>query len=130
MQARTWTVVGVFLCSAVVAEAQQPSEADLQRMQTQAQEMQACFAKMDQGAMADFRTRGEQMAAEMKALCAAGNRDEAQTRAQDYAQSMAASPVMKSLADCGEMAKQMLATLPFTPGDESHTETHVCDSGL
>jgi hypothetical protein len=122
-------LVGLFISFSITA--QQPSEADLQRLQAQAQEMQACFAKVDQTALADLRARGESVAADINALCAANKRDEAQRAAQDYARTLADEPVTKSLAGCGEMAQQMMQTFSSlaAAADPGTTTTHVCDAG-
>ncbi len=117
--------------AATVVAAEQPDAAAMQRMMEQAQAMQACLAKADQNAMTELRTRGEAMAAEMKAMCAAGKRDAAQTQALAYAREMADSPVVKSLAGCGDLVKSML-TLPLASADaaEGKKVPHVCDSAF
>jgi hypothetical protein len=114
--------------AATLAAAEQPDAAAMQRMMEQMQVVQACLAKADQNALAELRTKGETMAAEMKAMCAAGKRDAAQAQTLEYAREMADSPVVKSLAECGDIVKSMLA-LPFAsaaaaPGENS---PHVCD---
>ena len=85
--------------------AQQPDQAEMQHMLEQAQVLQACFANADQNALAALRTQGTAMAGEMKTMCTAGKREAAQARAIEFAQEMAASPAVKALSDCGEIAK-------------------------
>ncbi len=127
-----WLITGlaVLLLSAASNAQQALSDADMQRIMEQAREMQACLANADQAALADLRTQGEQLRAELKSLCAAGKRDEAQHRALAQARVMANSPAVKALAACGEMAKGMLESLPLaaTKGDEARLQ--VCDNEL
>jgi hypothetical protein len=105
------------------------SENDMQRVMEQAQAMQACFAKIDQTALADLRSKGEAMAAEVKALCTAGRRDDAQHLALTHARTMIDSSAIKALGECGEMAKQMMPAIPGLQDAQGKAQ-HVCDSGL
>jgi hypothetical protein len=114
--------------SAVQAQ-QPPDPAELQRMMAQAQALQACLAKTDQGALDALRRKGEAIAAELKAMCAAGQREAAQARAIEYGREMAAAPIMKSLAACGDMAKS-LVQLPFVAEETGGQTPQVCDTGL
>ena len=116
--------------AATVVVADEPDQAAIQRMMEQAQALQACFAKADQQALAELRTKGEAMAAEMKAMCAAGERDAAQAQALTYAREMAASPVVKSLADCGDLVKSMLILPLASAAAEGQKLPHVCDSAF
>ncbi len=113
---------------ATLVAAEPPDPAAMQHMMEQMQVVQACLAKADQNALAELRTKGAAMAAEMKARCAAGKREAAQAQALDYAREMADSPVVKSLAECGDMVKSMLA-LPFVSAAAAQGENfpHVCD---
>ena len=108
--------------------AQQPDQAEMQQMLEQAQVLQACFAKADQNALAALRTQGTAIAGEMKAMCTAGKREAAQARAIEFAQEMAASPAVKALSECGEMAKTML--MPFIQPRDDGQSLHVCDAAF
>ncbi len=121
-------VLAIGALAATLAAAEQPDPAAMQRMMEQMQVVQACLAKADQNALAELRTKGEAIVAEMKALCAAGKREAAQAQALDYAREMAGSPIVKSLAECGDMVKSILA-LPFAAADSAPGENspHVCD---
>lgn len=124
------------LCAALIgsqvgtpSHAQQPNPAELQQMMEQAQALQGCLANADQGALNELRSRGEAIAAELQAMCAAGQRDAAQARAVQYGREMADSPLLKSLGECGEMAQSMLQ-IPYVAETMEGKTQHVCDSGL
>ena len=105
---------------ALFAQNEQMSEEQMQQMMENAGKMEDCMAKMDQKAMDTFAAKGEKAHAEIKKLCAAGKRDEAQKMAMDYGKEMAASKEMQAMQQCG-MAKQM----PMTGQGEK--PGHVCD---
>ena len=105
---------------ALFAQDEQMSEEQMQQMMENAGKMQDCMAKMDQNAMDTIAAKGEKVNAEIKKLCAAGKRDEAQKMAMDYGKEMASSREMQAMQQCG-MAKQMpMAGQGEKPG-------HVCD---
>jgi len=101
----------------------------LQKLMQQAQEMQACLSQLDQQTMDRLRVRGEEMTADVRALCVAGERDMAASRAMQYAQEMAASPQLQSVQACGTLASSMMADLPFASPDDADPQgpAHVCD---
>lgn len=125
--------VGLLFASALAlcgpAAAQQMDPAELQRLMEQAQGLQACLARIDQSQLAALRERGETIAAELKSLCAAGQRDAAQARAVEYGREMAGSPLLESLGDCGEQVKSMME-IPLVADTLDGKTQHVCDSGL
>lgn len=115
------------------AHAQPPggmSEADMQKMMQGMQEMQACMEKIDQAALERMGREGEQMNAEIKALCAEGRRDAAQARAMEYGMKIAKDPTMQAMAECG---KKMQGVMPqmqqsmAAPTAEELKNRHVCD---
>lgn len=112
----------------VLRQVHEPPESG-QRLFRQARDMQACLAQLPPGTLERLRARGEEMLADVRALCAAGARDEAASRARAYAQEMASSADLRALATCGTMALQLLADVPFVePDAERGTDTgHVCD---
>lgn len=100
-----------------------------QQLMQQAQEMQACLSQLDQQTMDKLRVRGEEMVADVRALCVDGERDMATARATQYAQEMAGSPALQSVQECGTLAAQLTADLPFTTPGSTGTDGpgHVCD---
>lgn len=108
------------------AQPEQMTEEQMQQMMENAQKMQECMAKIDQSAMDALAAKGEKMHAEIKKLCAAGKRDEAQKKAIVYGKEMSSSKEMKAMQQCGEMAKQMMQQMPM--GDVENTDQgHTCD---
>ena len=110
----------------ILRQVQQNPE-HLQRLMQQAQDMQACLSQLDPQTMDKLRVRGEAMIADIRALCTAGQRDEATARAMQYTQEMAASPALQSIRQCGTLAQQMLTDLPFSTGSDPTDPGHVCD---
>jgi hypothetical protein len=69
--------------------------------------------------------KGEKVNTEIKNLCAAGKRDEAQKMAIDYGKEMSASKEMQAMQKCGAMAQGMGPQHPG-PGNGAK-QGHVCD---
>ena len=67
---------------------QNMTEQDMQRMMELAQKMQACMEQVDQAQLAQLEQRSKEFEAELKALCDAGKRDEAQKKAMAYGKEM------------------------------------------
>lgn len=103
-------------------------EAAMQRMMQQAQGMQTCMENIDQAEMEAFQQRAEQMDADVKALCAAGKRDAAASRAVSFGREAASSNVMQQMKKCGEGMKPMLPKTAATATEHSGASArHVCD---
>lgn len=136
--------LALLMLVAVGAMAQQPTPQQLREIMRQAQQnpeamkilmqgaqqMQACLGKLDQSAMERLRARGEEMQAEIKRLCTSGARDEAQQKTIAYAKEMSSAPELAAIRQCGEMAQQMMANLPFaSPGaGDAADSAQICDS--
>ena len=123
----------------VMSFAQNPmgmNEADMEKMMQQVQEAQACMEKIDQSELKKLEKKSQQFEAEMKSLCANGQRDEAQDRAMDYMKEVVNSPVVQQAKRCGEKMKGMMQGMMQgmnQPGslmteDRDYTNQHVCDS--
>ncbi|HEY9199520.1 MAG TPA: hypothetical protein VIR60_09140 [Gammaproteobacteria bacterium] len=115
------------------ATAQNPagmSDADREKMMQGMQAMQKCMADVDQAALERMSKEGEQMHAEVKALCADGKRDAAQARAMEYGKKIASDPAMKVMAECGKQMRAAMPQMQQTPGMPSEEELknrHICD---
>jgi hypothetical protein len=124
----------VFFCASN-AVAQNPAgmdEAQLQGMLQGAAQMAACFQNLDQDKLNALAEEGKGMQAELKQLCAAGERDQAQAKAMEYGLKFMNSDEFKQLQQCGEMAKQMMPQMPdyakyADPNSEENANRHVCD---
>ena len=105
------------------------TEEQMEQMMQAAEKMQQCYAKIDQSALQALNAKNEKMQAEIKALCAAGKRDEAQNTAIKHGKEIANSKVMQEMKKCGEMAGDMMKQMPMSPGaDGDFSGTgHVCD---
>ena len=101
----------VLLCLGASAPAlaqEQMSEEQMQKLQSQAQQMQDCYSKVDPNAMQAMAERGQKLHEELKALCAAGKKDAAREKAIEYSKEMAEAPEMKAVSQCGEMMRPMM----------------------
>lgn len=115
------------------ASAQNPagmSDADMEKMMQGMQEMQSCMENIDQAAMERMGKEAEALNEEVKTLCAAGKRDEAQSRAMAYGMKMAKDPHMKAMAECGKKMQGVMPQMQNVPGaptEEELKNRHVCD---
>ncbi|MDD2758893.1 MAG: hypothetical protein PHH11_01225 [Methylomonas sp.] len=105
------------------------TEAQMQQMMQQAQQMQTCMENIDQAELDAFQQKAEAMDAEVKTLCAAGKRDAAMARAMQFGKETAHSKVMQDMKKCGEGMKNMMPNLPKTaePSDDNEKPRHICD---
>lgn len=89
----------------------------------------SCIGQLDEQRLEELGKRAEESGKEIEALCEAGKRDEAQSRAVRHAKEFMADPEYKKVMQCGEAAQGMLPDLTdmYDPdsGDESQ---HVCDA--
>ena len=115
----------IFLPMGVCAQ-QGMSQADMQQMMQQAKKMEACMANVDQAALTAMSKKAETMEQEVKSLCRAGKRDEAQKRAMKFGLEMAANEEMKKMLQCGEMMRGMMPKIGM-PTVEEMENRHICD---
>lgn len=123
----------IILLLPVAAFAQLPqnmNEMDVQKMMQQAQAMQACMEQVDQAALEKFQQRATEVNQEIKSLCAAGKRDEAQKVAMDFGKEAEKNKAVQEMKKCGEMAKDMMPQqqTPGTYEDLDYSKQHVCDN--
>lgn len=101
----------------------------MQEMMEKAKEMQQCMGKVDQVKIQAFKQRGKQMSAKIKALCAAGKREEAVTEALSYSKELASDSTMSDVKKCGKIMEEFmpdLSTVEQTYEQDSSTG-HICD---
>ncbi len=104
------------------------SEADMQRMQEQAQKAQLCMQDVDMSAVKALEPRARQMESEVKALCAQGERSAAQDKAIDFSREIASDPSLQKMRECGEMLEGMMPQISFIGDDDAESsDSHVCD---
>ena len=105
------------------------NEEQMQQMMEQAQKMQECMSGIDQSAMETHAARAEKTSKEMKALCTAGKRDEAQAIAIDYARELRSSEDMQTMKKCSELASGMMQHMHMMyEMDKDYEKNHVCDA--
>jgi len=121
-------MVSFMLAISVLANAGE-NQLQMQGMMKKAQEMQACMQHIDQTKMHDFQQQGLQMAKEVKALCAAGDRAKALAKAMAYGQEMAADPSLQEMKKCAEIMKGLVPGMMEVakPYMDENSGSHICD---
>ena len=87
------------------------SEADMQRMMQNMQGAAACMQGIDQARLEAFGQRAEKVESEIKALCAKGERDAAQSKGLSFAREVNTDPDMLKMRECGENMRGMMPAL-------------------
>jgi hypothetical protein len=126
------TLVAVLgLVATATAWAQQPGITPemMRNMQKNMGEMQKCFASIDQQALERLQVQAKQMEAEVRRLCAAGDRAGAQDKAIAYGMEMSKDPELQKMRKCGEGFQAMQIPGQFFPKDQAEQEfrKHICD---
>lgn len=102
-----------------------------QEQMQQMMQAQACFENIDQSKFKDLEAKGKQMEQEIKALCEAGKRDEAESTAIKYGMEMNNDPALQEMKKCGELMQGMMAQmesfLPSVPEVNENDDSHLCD---
>lgn len=101
--------------------------ADMQDLLQQAQKAQACMKDIDQSQFETLEQEGQKMRANIKSLCSAGKRNEAQQQAISYSKEMMSKPEIKKIKKCSDMLRGMMPELPFGNFEEKYKNQHVCD---
>ena len=110
---------------------QMPDAAEMQKMQAEAAAAQACFASIDQREIEAIQTQAQQLDSELKTLCAAGQRDKAQSTAMEYAMQVRNNTTLQTMRECGKkltgMMKNMMPQMPSANEYDDFKDRHVCD---
>jgi len=106
-------------------------QAEMQQMMAAMQAMQQCMAGLDENSLQRLEARGDRMDGEIRALCAAGKRDEAQRKAVAFSAEFMSDPAARTMQACAErlaeqMESQMIPSMRFMDLDDE-SDTHVCD---
>lgn len=127
--------IALLLSAPMTVLAQNPmgmSEADMQNMMQQMQKAQACMEKIDQSQLDSLEVKAKQYEAEMKSLCASGDRDKAQEKAMIYAKDIMNHTAVKEARHCSEMMqgmmKGMMQNMSVMEEQKDYSKIHVCDS--
>ncbi|MGB5305951.1 MAG: hypothetical protein WBO57_06895 [Gammaproteobacteria bacterium] len=115
--------------SAIAQNYQGMSESDMQNMMQQMQAMQTCMQGIDQSRLQEFEQRANTLEAEVKSLCASGNRDGAQQKAVAFAQEVTGNPDIQKMRTCTDKMKDMLPVMPYMnhANGPDTSAGHVCD---
>ena len=90
-----------------------------------------CLSRAEAEIAAALEARSENIEAEIRALCAAGDREGAERRARAFARELAASRERRLVEACGEAADVMFAAMPpnaRATQDPPFEIAHPCDS--
>lgn len=98
----------------------------MQQMQQQGANMMQCYQKIDQAEMNKLKTEAEALQAEIKALCAAGKRSEAEATAMRKGMDLQNRDVIKQLQSCGQPMQEM-AKMWTPPVSGDGQRKHLCD---
>ena len=108
--------------------AQGMDQAQMQQMMENAQKMQACMSEVDQSAMEAMAREAQTFHAEIKALCAAGKRDQAMSDAMRFGKRVSASPEMLKMQVCQKHMQGMMPDmLRGLPDPKNPGTSHICD---
>lgn len=114
--------------SALAQQPQSMNDVDVQKMMQQAQELQACMQKVDQTELQKFQQRAMEVNDDIKALCEAGKRSEAQKMAMDFGKESEKNAAVQEMKKCGELAKGMIPqNMPQANEEIDYSKEHVCD---
>lgn len=123
------------LTSGANAQSQQQNQQQMQHMMQMAQQAQACMAKIDRGQLDAMANRAKQMEVDIKQLCEAGKRSEAQSLGIKYGLEMSQSAVAKEMRKCSEMMSGAFAGMGSSlmpgvgfPEAEDNSNGHICDA--
>lgn len=87
----------------------------------------SCMENIDEAKVQEFEQRSQEFDNEVKALCAAGKRDEAEKKAVSYAKEIAIDPMMQQIQKCNKMMESMLSKMDYNLKDADIDDRHVCD---
>jgi hypothetical protein len=107
------------------------SQQEMEQMMAEVQKMQACLQGIDQSALKKLEEEQKTFEKEIKAMCASGDRDQAQEKAISYTKDIMNSPEIVKMRKCTEnltgMAKQMVPDMSFEALQKEFDKRHVCD---
>ncbi|WFP51376.1 hypothetical protein PL263_04945 [Methylomonas sp. EFPC3] len=103
----------------------------IQQMLEKIQAMQNCMKDVDKAELQALESQAKQLSSDVKQLCAAGKRDEAQQRAIGFGQEISANKAMQLTKKCSE---GLAGLTPDLVAAESYSESgkarHICDNSI
>lgn len=106
---------------------QQMNQQQMQAMMGKMQEMQTCMQQVDRAKMEEIGQRAKKVDAEIKALCAKGERDDAQDLAIEFGEEIKDEPNIKLMRECSKGMEGMMQDIPFGAKPKDLDSSHVCD---
>ena len=100
---------------------------DMAKILAKAELVQACMATLDQQAMKQVEQRAEELAKEVKRLCLAGNKNEAQAAAVSFGMALARDPSVVTMNKCAEFMAGAMPSKLIASLEKQLAEQHVCD---
>ncbi|MFO1436063.1 MAG: hypothetical protein U1F34_06850 [Gammaproteobacteria bacterium] len=129
--------LGMTLGAGAVQAQEPPAQINDEQMKAvmeYAQQVQACMNKVDQSEIEKMQDEGNAREAEVRKLCAAGQRDDAQTKAIAYSKELMAKPPIKEMQQCLKSIKRPQSTgvenepNSITDFTDISDHQHVCDT--
>ena len=102
----------------------QMNQEQMQIMMQEMQKMQVCMSKIDFSQLENLQTEATLIETELKRLCQEGKRDQAQSKAVNYAHKVMKMPALIQMQECSK--NSAMAELMKINIDDFQT-THVCD---
>ncbi|PSJ17700.1 hypothetical protein [Nitrosomonas supralitoralis] len=120
----------IFMLASLPGYAQQPNftPEQMQQLMQQAQQMEECMSGIDEKAMEALGKKSQAMEAEIKSLCQANKRSQAQSTAIQFGLSMSQDENIRIAKECGEMAMGMLPKMDYPTSEKDLKGRHICDS--
>lgn len=99
---------------------------NMHHMAAQMQKMQQCLMQVDEADLYKFENKINTLQPELKQLCKAGKRDEAQKKAITFGKEVAASDAIKVIKECTKNM-QLNGFMPTFPDFDDLGDRHVCN---
>ncbi len=123
------SIVAGLLFSNAIAYAE-PNGMDMEKMMQQAEAAQACFENIDQAQLQALERQGRVMEQGISALCKAGKKSEATSKAMQYSLKLQKDPSFKQIQECAKYMDGIMPMpkpyIPIAEGDSGQS-SNVCD---
>jgi len=104
------------------------NQQDMQKMMEQARAARVCMEKIDQNELEKLKVRGEEISAEIAALCDGGDKAKARSVAVAYAKEIEAESVLQELKGCTGLIEQQIPMLAWSELEDPGSKyTDVCE---
>ena len=118
------------LVCVVFISSQSQAQAEPENMLLKLQEMQNCMATIDITKVQQLEQSATKLREEVRALCAAGDAQQAQAKAMAFGNQVAASETVRLVAKCAEIMQGMIPELSLADFEKNFTTINICDGSL